>query len=518
MKRITIVLLAVFFFLAITGLVLIQLYWIRGAIVITDQQFRYLANKALESVVLDLEEKELIKNIVEDIDPASTDSITAIIPANSPLAKKIHGYQPNSSLLETYGLNNSGKPIAITSSGHKIFISSENISAYSTDETIEPSSQITSSEIKGRVTNKIVSLEKIMEKILRNTPDIRERINPEKLKVELRTALNNVGIYLNFEYSIRSGRYGTIWKTPGFNDKPGTNKFIIQLFPNDPVPSQNQIVLYCLQEQHYKFEKIGNLGFITLLFILILIILSTGTFIVIFRQKKISEIRNDFINNMTHELKTPISTISLASQMMADKTIADKDKNIDGLAKVISDESMRLKFQVEKVLQMAIFERMIMKLNLVEMDVHGIIDKAVDNFALQINDRNGTINIDFQATRPLVIIDEVHFLNSISNLIDNAIKYSKDKPDITISTWNNKKGIVISIEDKGIGIGKENLKRIFDKFFRVHSGNVHNIKGFGLGLSYVKKIIDEHNGSIKVESQINKGTKFIIFLPQNKLK
>ena len=518
MKRITIVLLAVFFFLAITGLVLIQLYWIRGAVVITDQQFRYLANKALESVVLDLEEKELIKNIVEDIDPASTDSITAIIPANSPLAKKIHGYQPNSALLETYGLNNPGKPIAITSSGHKIFISSENISTYSTDETIEPSSQITSSEIKGRVTNKIVSLEKIMEKILRNTPDIRERINPEKLKVELRTALNNVGIYLNFEYSIRSGRYGTIWKTPGFNDKPGTNKFIIQLFPNDPVPSQNQIVLYCLQEQHYKFEKIGNLGFITLLFILILIILSTGTFIVIFRQKKISEIRNDFINNMTHELKTPISTISLASQMMADKTIADKDKNIDGLAKVISDESMRLKFQVEKVLQMAIFERMIMKLNLVEMDVHGIIDKAVDNFALQINDRNGTINIDFQATRPLVIIDEVHFLNSISNLIDNAIKYSKDKPDITISTRNNKKGIVISIEDKGIGIGKENLKRIFDKFFRVHSGNVHNIKGFGLGLSYVKKIIDEHNGSIKVESQINKGTKFIIFLPQNKLQ
>jgi len=518
MKRITIVLLAVFFFLAITGLVFIQLYWIRGAIVITDQQFRYLANKALESVVLDLEEKELIKNIVEDIDPASTDSITAIVPANSPLAKKLHGYQPNSALLETYGLNNPGEPIAIISSGHKIFISSENISSYSTDETTEPSSQITNSEIKGRVTNKIVSLEKIMEKILRNTPDIRERINPEKLKEELRTALNNVGIYLNFEYSIRSGRYGTIWKTPGFNDKPGTNKFIIQLFPNDPVPSQNQIVLYCLQEQHYKFEKIGNLGFITLLFTLILIILSTGTFIVIFRQKKISEIRNDFINNMTHELKTPISTISLASQMMADKTIADKDKNIDGLAKVISDESMRLKFQVEKVLQMAIFERMKMKLNLVEMDVHGIIDKAVDNFTLQINDRNGTINIDFQATMSLVLIDEVHFLNSISNLIDNAIKYSKDNPDITISTRNNKKGIVISIEDKGIGIGKENLKRIFDKFFRVHSGNVHNVKGFGLGLSYLKKIIDEHNGSIKVESQINKGTKFILFLPQNRLK
>ena len=518
MKRITIVLLAVFFFLAISGLILIQLYWIRGAIAITDQQFRYLANKALESVVLNLEEKELIKNIVDNIDPASADSVTAIVPANSPLAKKLQGYQQNSALLQMYGLNNPGEPIAITSSGHKIFISSENISSLANDETTEPSPQITKSEITGRVTNKIVFLEKIMEKIFRHTPDIRDRINPEKIKEELRTALNNVGIYLDFEFSIRSGRYGSIWKSPGFTDKPGTNKFIIQLFPNDPVPSQNQIVLYCLQENQYKFEKIGNLGFITLLFTFLLLVLSTGTFIVIFRQKKISEIRNDFINNMTHELKTPISTISLASQMMADKTIAEKDKNIDGLAKVISDESMRLKFQVEKVLQMAIFERMKMKLNLVELDIHNIIEKAVDNFTLQISARSGKIKTDFLATKSVVLIDEVHILNSISNLIDNAIKYSKQNPDITISTRNNKKGILITIEDKGIGISKENLKRIFDKFYRVHSGNVHNVKGFGLGLSYVKKIIDEHNGSVKAEGQINRGTKFILFLPQNRLR
>ena len=518
MKRITIVLLAIFFFLAISGLILIQLYWIRGAIAITDQQFRYLANKALESVVLDLEEKELIKNIVDAVDPASADSVTAIVPANSPLAKKLKGYRPNSALLEMYGLNNPGEPIAITSSGQKIFISSENIAQLSSDETTEPSPQITNSEIKGRVTNKIVFLEKIMEKILRNTPDIRDRINFDKLKEELRTALNNVGIYLDFEFSIRSGRYGSIWKTPGFNDKPGTNKFIIQLFPNDPVPSQNQIVLYCLQEQNYKFEKIGNLGLVTLLFTLFLLILSTGTFIVIFRQKKISEIRNDFINNMTHELKTPISTISLASQMMADKTIADKDKNIEGLAKVISDESMRLKFQVEKVLQMAIFERMKMKLNMVETDIHSLLGKAIENFSLQISSRKGKIITDFQAERSLVFIDEVHFLNAVSNLIDNALKYSKDNPEITITTRNNKKGIQIIIEDKGIGISKENLKRIFDKFYRVHSGNVHNVKGFGLGLSYVKKIIEEHNGSIKADSQVNKGTKFMLFLPQNKIK
>ncbi len=518
MKRKTIALLAIFFFLAISGLILIQLYWIRNAIAITDQQFRYNVNKALESVVLDLEENELIKSIIEDIDPASTDSVTAVVPANSPLARKLQGYQPNSELLAMYGLNNPSKPIAITSAGHKIFLSAENTNPFFPEVTSEPSTQIPQSDITGRVTNKIVFLEKIMEKILRNTPDIRERIEPEDLNKQLRTALNNVGISLDYEFSIRSARLGNIWQTPGFTDKPGTNKFIIQLFPNDPVPSQNQIVLYCLQEKQYKVEKIGILGSLSMIFTFFLLLLSTGTFIVIFRQKRISEIRSDFINNMTHELKTPISTISLASQMMADKSIADSEKNMDNLAKVISDESMRLKFQVEKVLQMAIFERVKMKLQLAESDIQKIIDKAIDNYSLQIADRNGSIKKDFQAYYSNAQIDTVHLLNSLSNLIDNAIKYSKDKPEILISTKNTRRGILITIEDKGIGISKENLRRIFDKFFRVPSGNVHNVKGFGLGLSYVKKIIEEHNGTIKAESQLNKGTKFTIFLPQTGIK
>jgi two-component system phosphate regulon sensor histidine kinase PhoR len=247
-------------------------------------------------------------------------------------------------------------------------------------------------------------------------------------------------------------------------------------------------------------------------------VLSAGTFVVIFRQKKISEIRSDFINNMTHELKTPISTISLAAQMIADKTIAQKDKNIDNLAQVISDESMRLKFQVERVLQMAIFERIKMELDMVELDVHGIIDKAVDNYTLQIGIRDGEIRKDFQATEPVATVDEIHLLNAVSNLIDNALKYSNDKPVIKISTRNNGTGILITIEDKGIGISGADLRRVFDKFYRVPSGNVHKVKGFGLGLSYVKKIIDEHNGLISVESTINKGTKFTIFLPQHRPK
>lgn len=518
MKRKYIVLLAIFFFLAISGLILIQISWIRNAIAITDQQFRYMANKALESVVLDLEEKELIESIVEEIEPASSDSVTVIVPSNSPFARKLQGYHPNATLVNKYGLNTTDETVSITSSGHKIFIASENISPYSSGEINEPSPQVMHSEIKGRVSNKIIFLENLMEKVLRNTPDIRDRINPDDIQKRLRSALNNVEIYLDFEFSIRSGRLGTIWKTPGFTDKPGTNKFIIQLFPNDPVPSQNQIVLYCLQEQQYKLGKIGNLGFFSMLFTLLLILLSTGTFIVIFRQKKISEIRNDFINNMTHELKTPISTISLASQMLADKSIPEKDKNTEGLAKIISDESTRLKYQVEKVLQMAIFEKVRMKLNKVDTDMHSLLNKTINNFNLQIRNCNGSIKKEFQATNSLVVADEVHINNAISNLIDNAIKYSKENPDILITTQNSSRGIEITVADKGIGISKENLNRIFEKFYRVPSGNVHNVKGFGLGLSYVLKIIEEHNGEIKVESNLNKGTKFVIYLPQNGTK
>jgi signal transduction histidine kinase len=256
----------------------------------------------------------------------------------------------------------------------------------------------------------------------------------------------------------------------------------------------------------------------SMLIALLLIILSTSTFIVIFRQKRLSEIKSDFINNMTHELKTPIATISLASQMLADPKIPEKSRDTQGLASVINEESNRLSILVEKVLQTAIFEKSKMELDKHKTDMHELILRAVDAFKLQVNGRGGVISTFLDATDPIVFIDESNFFNVFINLIDNALKYTTRVPEITITTRTYFKGITISVSDNGIGIPREHQKHIFEKFYRVPAGDTHNIKGFGLGLSFVRKIVDEHNGTIKVESQLNKGSRIIIHLPKDQSK
>jgi two-component system, OmpR family, phosphate regulon sensor histidine kinase PhoR len=514
MKRNTIFLLAGFFLLALSGLILIQLYWIRNAVNITDQQFRYQVNKALEAVVLNLEENELVKKILDEVSSSTNDSITAVISSNSSLARKLQGFKPNTDLVRRYSISGGDRQIIVDKPGQKIIISAEDFIPFSPDENSEISQSVTQAGISSRVTNRIVSVEKIMEGLFRVPPEIADRLDITDVSRQLSEAFSNLGIKLKFEFAVTSGRAGVVKKTAGYQDAAGTNRFMRQLFPNDPVPGNNLLVLYFLQEKQYKFEKIGSLGFLSLLFTAFLLLLSTGTFIVIFRQKKLSEIRNDFINNMTHELKTPISTISLASQMLSDKSIPDEAKNADNLAKVINAESIRLKYHVEKVLQTAIFEKVKLKLKPVETDIHSVLNRAIESFTFQLELVNGKITKDYTAKHSLAQVDEVHFLNAMSNILDNAIKYSGKNPRITVTTKDHKKGIMIAVEDNGIGISRDNMKRIFDKFYRVPTGNIHAVKGFGLGLSYVKKVIDDHNGKIRVESQVGKGTKFVVYIPK----
>jgi signal transduction histidine kinase len=222
------------------------------------------------------------------------------------------------------------------------------------------------------------------------------------------------------------------------------------------------------------------------------------------------------MNNMTHELKTPVSTISLAAQMLNDSGVAKTPVMIDHLSRTIKDETKRLTIQIDKILQMSIFEKESSALKLQEMDIHELLLNIAGTFAIKVENTGGDIQTELDAEKSMVWVDEVHFTNIIYNLMDNSVKYSDGPLILRLKTWNEKNKLFISIEDNGIGISKSNLKRIFEKFYRVPTGSVHNVKGFGLGLSYVKKVVNDHGGVIKAESEFNKGTKFIISLPLKK--
>ena len=231
------------------------------------------------------------------------------------------------------------------------------------------------------------------------------------------------------------------------------------------------------------------------------------------KQKKLSVIKNDFISNMTHEFKTPISTISLASEMLHDTSIAQTPEKQQRYVKMIRDENKRLSLLVESILQTSILDKGEFILKLSEVDVHEIINTAINNTQLLIAQRNGTVQTFLKAQKFKLQADRIHLTNIIFNLIDNAIKYSKDTPEIIVSTHNTAEGIMIEVKDNGIGISKENQRKIFDKFYRVPTGNVHNVKGFGLGLSYVLAVVMKHKGTIGVSSELGKGSTFKVHLP-----
>jgi two-component system phosphate regulon sensor histidine kinase PhoR len=253
----------------------------------------------------------------------------------------------------------------------------------------------------------------------------------------------------------------------------------------------------------------------SLVFTLVLLITFIFTIVLIFRQKRYTEIKNDFINNMTHELKTPIASISLAAQMMNDDSVTKSEQMTKHLGGIIADESKRLRFLVEKVLQMSMFDKKSVVFKKKQLDLNEMVENISSTFTLRVEHTGGKIYTQIEAIDSAIYVDEVHFQNAITNLMDNAVKYRKtDEPlDIYIRTWNEHDRLLLSIRDTGQGIKKENIKKIFDKFYRVHTGNKHDVKGFGLGLAYVKKVVDLHQGEIKCESDLGKGTKFTISLP-----
>lgn len=345
--------------------------------------------------------------------------------------------------------------------------------------------------------------------------NIIEEINPHALSKTLKKELKNHGINTKFHIGLFSNNRLVV-KEKGIEKANYINSpYAIQLFEDQSFFQHNNHILslYFPKERGYLLGLVGPAIGLSFVFILAILVTFWITFATVVRQKKLAVIKNDFINNMTHELKTPISTISLACEVLNDQEIPKTTEKTTHYVNVINSENKRLGTLVENVLQSAVLDKGDFKLKLIDLDIHQMILNVASQSKVRIEAKEGLLTTELNAKYPIIIADKVHITNVLSNLIDNALKYSPNAPKIHIKTRNLNNGIVISVKDYGIGISKENTSKIFDKLFRVPTGNVHDVKGFGLGLSYVKAIIDKHKGSIKVSSQIGKGSTFSIHLP-----
>ena len=370
--------------------------------------------------------------------------------------------------------------------------------------------------VKNRYVYQKAMLDEVIYNILYSASEkpLKERINFKLLDQDLKAEMINNGINIPYHFTVSTQDGREIYRCPDYTEDGEEYTYTTVLFRNDPQTKMGVLKVHFPDMNSYIFSSVRFM-IPSIVFTLFLLITFVITIYSIFRQKRYSEIKNDFINNMTHELKTPIASISLAAQMMNDKSLTKSPQMMEHLGGVINEESKRLRFLVEKVLQMSLFDRQQTIFKKKELDLNEVVENIANSFTLRVEHTGGKIYTEIEAIDSAIYVDEVHFQNVINNLLDNAVKYRKpEEPlDIYLKTWNTEDHLFLSVRDTGLGIKKDNLKKIFDKFYRVHTGNRHDAKGFGLGLAYVKKIVELHGGEIKVDSEFGKGTTFTIKLP-----
>ncbi len=510
MKKSTIWILGIVMGLSFLSLLYLQVSYIEEMMKTRKEQFDSAVRNSLSQVSKDVEYAETQRWLVEDITEAERKALTE-----------------NNSSLRQDDVVQSTQRFKVKSRDGKIISDFElRVMTIKPSElpkamvrgrnTIPQTSNSMLEAIKNRYMYQRALLDEVVLDMIRRASDksIGERVRFGDLNGYLQANLYNNGIDLPFHYEVLDKEGRSVYRCADYEEKGSDEAYQQALFKNDPPAKTSVLKVHFPGRRDYLFDSVSFM-IPSLIFTLVLLVTFIFTIYIVFRQKKLTEMKNDFINNMTHEFKTPISTISLAAQMLKDPAVGKSPQMFQHISGVINDETKRLRFQVEKVLQMSMFDRQKATLKMKEIDANELITGVVNTFALKVERYNGKITSNLEATDPVIFADEMHITNVIFNLMDNAVKYKKPEEDLELKvrTWNESGKLMISIQDNGIGIKKENLKKIFEKFYRVHTGNLHDVKGFGLGLAYVKKIIVEHKGTIRAESDLNVGTKFIIALP-----
>ncbi len=501
--------------IALTGLIITQLYWINNAFTLKQQHFSLSVNEALNNLVYKLEKQNAAAKIKRRLNlrkqgmrwVMQSDSLkndkSQSIKVFEEMTTDSAGIVLHKTRKKTMSNDSSSIGVNINLGGNEPFVISH---IDSSDDRFNW--MLKQSDMVSDIFDELVSIN-----IYKGYND---KVDTLLIDSILKEGLLEKGIKANYVYGIYNNTYKYFPpKTKEESQKEIlSSSYKINLSPDNVFITPKYLAVYFPFEKNYILRTMWLMLTGSGILILVIVFAFYYTVSTILRQKKLSDIKNDFINNMTHELKTPISTVALASEMLGDSSIDKSKERLTHYVRIIKEENQRLGLLVENILQTAVLDKGQFKLRPQEVDVHEIIDRAISNIRLQVEKREGEIHLEKNAKQNILMADRVHLTNIIYNLVDNALKYSEQKPNIKIATENINEGIQISVSDNGIGISKENQKKIFDTFYRVPTGNIHDVKGFGLGLSYVKAAVEKHNGHVSVESEVGKGSTFKVYLPQ----
>ena len=509
--------------LSLIGIILVQVYWFNTSFKNNDEQFKFHVKQVIGNVADKLQKQEAYSfydkyNHYKDSTgkiPKRNDLLEFYYVQKNPRTNKTIVYS-NSIIAEDYNISSTFFDKKFNSERFKNFNSKRVTEVYNNKFDNASISQSLIPDVKIEKSGNLDVLDnaqfEIFFKDIASAMPLEERVSKESLEKLLKNELEEYGVKTKFEFGIYSNKLVTKIKSDGFRyDKNAT--YSIPILTDNEGNNKYELLVTFPHKKKFLLSELVSITILSIIFTLIIVVAYTSALNQLIRQRQISEIKTDFINNMTHEFKTPIATINLALDAIKNpKIIEDKEKVLRYL-QMIRDENKRMHAQVENVLRISKLEKKELDITKESNNIQDIIDEAIEHVNLILEDRQGTITSHYNAMRTTVLVNEVHFTNVIVNILENAIKYSPNVPKIDIYTENVKDSIIIRIKDNGLGMSKVAQNRIFEKFYREHTGDLHNVKGHGLGLAYVKRIVDDHNGHVYVESEKGKGSTFIIKLP-----
>ena len=505
------------------GILLIQLYWIENAIELRREKFDQAVMESLEKAMFKLEKKEAITQVSKKFNQTNSSDLNVYLQDEIESGTEIEGLKSPIVSLDSSGINPNKEQFKIEFPGPS-FKDSNTFIIRKTQKRVLRSENPSSSFNKGLTPDKIKNKSVLINDIVNELAFISisksavERIDINTLDTLVRKELKIQGIRAEAIIDIYSASNKELLANQDseWSEELVNSPYRIELFPNDYLMESDLLLILFPNRAKYLLQKVWQILVASFILISILIGIFYLTLSTIFKQKRISIIKNDFINNMTHELKTPISTISLACEALSDKEMELDEKRRSNYVRMINQENSRLGLLVENVLKSAVWDSGDFELKRKKIKLNKIVEDVIESIEIQVKNRGGILTSSFTTSDDIIEGDKVHITNLVFNLLDNAIKYSKNLPEIHVSTEIKGTNIGLTVEDKGIGISKIDQKKIFEKFYRVPTGNIHNVKGFGLGLNYVKEIVQKHGGKMVFTSKLGHGSKFTVYLPLTK--